>query len=475
MDPLLTEFDEHRRFGRFLTKVPYVRSLLPSKTDLRGFKLAKTFFFVALATSILSVCSNAGILLVELTNRDPAKAGEKIPVAFGYLYEFNAAFLYLFVAPFFVFVGVRFLRNAQFALRGLAARKFLVRNAKAPNRANSEDPLVILGKMNRSMFRPAFLVAIVGVAAFIIVGTELWPTQSVLKDRGDYWTLAFGYVQAPFIKSYEQKSLADLEHQGRRVKPVSGISDDKGWKEQWYVGSVQGGPATRTEKFFFWLFLAFALGIQVLFVPFAVWIFFKAIFLLRTVYKAIAPDKKSPLELKLDFGDDDKSFGMHDLHQAYNYLVAIIFTGAIGTASVVIANVSKGSLGGGAILPVAGQFTTTFLPLILFFVLGAFLFFLRVKTEESREHYVHVLDQREPKTKKQKTELEETRKLACAQSAWPDAIFKTWFGTALPSYIFPVVLIGKRPELADAICKTWLALANAFDGLISPIRRIFPH
>lgn len=470
MDPLLTEFDANTRFGSFVRKLPFVRSLLPS-TDLQGFGLAKTFFLLALIASVLSVLCNAGVFEVTLAYVGPPRpnaeaAATHVPLSFGYLYELNAAFLYLFVAPTFVFLGVRFVRNAQFALRGLAKRKFLTVNPKCPQTSPTpESPLVILGRMNRRIFRPVFLTIILVVAAWVIVSSEFKPGHG-----GDYWRLAFGYVQAPFLQSYKDKTLAELEKSGRGVNPISGIAPDENWKEHWKVEAVsRGGTWTKSEHWFFWIFIVFALAVQVLFVPFAIWIFFKALFLLRCLYKAISPTDEFPLEIKLDFADQDKTFGLTDLHQAYNYVVAIIFVGAVATASVVLANVPKGShsmQGARTLSASIGQTTTTILPLILFFVLGAFFFFLRMKTEETKEQFVNNLDEQIAESIERDPELEEKRKLACAQTAWPDSIFKTWFGSALPSYIFPVVFLSKKPELAEAIYGTWISIADKFDSFI---------
>src|SRR5712692_10837338 len=116
MDPLLTEFDEQNWFGRFFGKIPFVRRLMPSRTNLRGTGLAKACFLIASITSILSVLCNAGIFHLVLLSDDPKQ--QPIRLSFGYLYELNAAFLYLLLAPVFVFVGIRFVQTAQLALQG---------------------------------------------------------------------------------------------------------------------------------------------------------------------------------------------------------------------------------------------------------------------------------------------------------------------------------------------------------------------
>ncbi|MEK6335292.1 MAG: hypothetical protein AABM67_10100 [Acidobacteriota bacterium] len=507
MDPLLTEFDEKNWFGQLLMKLPFVRSLVPSRTDLRGTGLAKATFLMALITSALSVLCNAAIFKLRLSH--PASKDLPVIVSFGYLYELNAAFLYLFLAPIFVFVGIRFIRTAQLALRGLATRGLLKTNPdyrpiriprffSAPTRVIRKariilrhrirgaffkssgnnravailrnDPLSIAGRSNRRLFRPAFLLLILLAAGVVITGTEFNP------NSGDYWTLAFGYVQAKTIPEYRGKPLAVL---GRKVNPLPGIAtDDPHWREHWIVEAIErGGAVSRPEKVIYWIFIVFALGIQILFVPFIIWIFFKSIFFLRLIYKAICPNRRSRLAIELDFEDENEAFGLADLHRAYNYLVAMIFVGAAAMASVVLANVAKGShriVGGegtGPFLGSIGQAITSFLPLAVFFVLGLFLFFLRLKTEEARDHVVAELDSKISKSRKRRRELEAKRKLVCAQTAWPNSNFKTWFGTTLPSYVFPYVFLTNKPEWAGKIYDTWIALADLFHKFVHPLNR----
>src|SRR5215216_1786400 len=116
-DPLLSEFDPSHKFGRFLRKLPLLNFLLESRSEVRGSRVAWTFFWLALAASVLSVLCNAGRLQVMLNNlENPPK--DSYHLSFGYLYELNAAFWYLFLAPLFVFLGVRFIRSAQSALNG---------------------------------------------------------------------------------------------------------------------------------------------------------------------------------------------------------------------------------------------------------------------------------------------------------------------------------------------------------------------
>lgn len=503
MDPLLTEFDEHRRFGRFLSKLPLVRSLLPSQTDLRGFRLAKTFFFLALTASVLSVLCNAAIFKIRLTS----PGNEPVIISFGYLYELNAAFLYLFLAPAFVFVGIRFLRSAQLALRGLAVRGLLTvnphyRKTTLPkfvvacigvlrrgriairtlvrrvfrktdqNQRLAEPlpkvPLAMIGRTNRQLFRPAFLILILAAASLIIIGTEFNPYG------GDYWNLALGYVQAKQIPEYKDKTVAAV---GRKINLLPGVpANDPNWKEHWTIEAIeQGGATSGPEKVIYWIFIVFALGVQVLFVPFVIWIFFKCVFILRLIYKAVCPDRRSRLAIALDFEDENEAFGLADLYRAYNYLVAIIFVGATAMASVVLANVAKGShriVGGqgtGPVLGSLGQGITSFLPLVVFFVLGVFLFFLRLKTEEARDRVVDELDLKISKNKQRRRELEAKRKLICAQTAWPDSNFKAWFGTTLPSYVFPYVFLSNKPEWAGKIYDTWIGLADVFYHALRPI------
>ena len=477
-DPLLSEFDANNKLARFLRALPLLRYFLQPEAPLKGSRVALSFFWIALAASILSVLCNAGLLSVKLVN---TKTSDQTlpPLSFGYLQEMNAAFLYLFLAPLFVFLGVRFIRNSQFALNGLADGRRLVTNLKYKKQKElNKNPLVTLGRMNRRVFRPGFLGAIVVVTALVVILTEFLPPNLIPGHRGDYWGLAFGYIQAEALQGYYGKSLRDIdESDGREVKKLPGIPEDSLWKQNWKVTEIHGGTTTRAEKFVFWVFVVFALGVQVLFIPFAIWIFFKAIFFLRLVYKATSPNDQSPLEIKLDFEDRGKAFGLKDLHGPYNYIVAIIFVGAVGMASVVIANVPKGSHrtlsgeGSVSIFASMGQGVTTFLPLLLLIVLVAFLVLLRMKTEEARESTVRSIDRQIAESRKRRPDLEARRELVCAQSAWPDAVFKTWLGATVPSFIFPTVVLAHNPGLAEGIYHSWAIVIGIFDYILQPLHR----
>jgi hypothetical protein len=480
-DPLLSEFDPNHTFGWSLRKLPLLKFLLDSETHVRGSRLAWTFFWVALATSILSVLCNAGRLQATLINTEnPATPPSPYILSFGYLYEMNAAFWYLFLAPIFVFLGVRFVSSAHFALNGLSLKKRLITNYRYKNqRLLNKDPLVTLGRMNRRFFRPAFLILIVGATAVVVVGTEFLPPPELWgHHKGDYWGLAFGYIQSKALPRYENKTLQQLVEEGRDVKNIPAIAAGDNWRQKWrVVPTTTGGTTTRSEYLLFWPFVVFALGVQVLFIPFAIWIFFKAIFVLRCVYNATTPSERSPLELKLDYEDADHAFGLADLHQAYNYLVAIIFVGAAGMASVVISNVPKGSHrtlsgeGTWSIFGSIGQLVTTFIPFILFLVLIVFLFFLHMKTEEQRQKFVSSLDAQIAKLRKPNPQLDAKRDRACKQTAWPDAIFKTWFGASVSSYIVPVTFLKSNPGWTETIYNLWVRIADLFAGAVEPIHR----
>lgn len=478
-DPLLSEFDSSHRFGRFLRKLPLLNFLLESRSEVRGSRVAWTFFWLALAASVLSVLCNAGRLQVTLNNlENTQKPPLTYTLSFGYLYELNAAFWYLFLAPLFVFLGVRFIRSAQSALNGLSSQKWLIPNNRYKKLSLlHKDPLVILSRMNRRFFRPAFLILIVGATALIVVGTEFLPPQLRPPKKGDYWGLAFGYIQAKALPTYRGKTLQQLVEGGREVKNIPAIATTENWRQNWKIVDTMNGTETRTEYVLFWPFVVFALAVQVLFIPFAVWIFFKAIFVLRCVYKATMPGEHSPIELRLDYEDADNAFGLTDLHQAYNYLVGIIFVGAVGMASVVISNVPKGShrtLSGEGSLSIfgsMGQMVTTFIPLILFLILIVFLFFLHIKTEEQREKFVASLDKQIARLPKVDPKLVAKRDLACKQTAWPDAIFKAWFGASVSSYVVPFTFLAKNPDWAETIYKLWVRIADLFAGALEPIHR----
>jgi hypothetical protein len=455
INPLLTEFDERYRFGRMLAKLPPVRWVRPSPHDTTGFRLALTFCLIALTASVLSIFGRASTFTVNLRQ---LSTNTTRTIHFGYLYELNAAFFYLILAPIFIFFTVQFIYKAHYALQHLTVSGQLTTKDDA-----GDDPLALLGATNRRIFRPSLLVALFLVQFLLVVGTEFRPRT------GDYYKLAFGYVQAPFIQTYGVGStLKDLQARGREIADMEKINQET--LGDWRLEQIKGGPAPGASRAVFWLFLFFALLVQVLFLPLAIWIVLKGAFLLFFVYRAVEPNPGGRVVLNLDFKDQDKAFGLADLNNAYKSLLVLVFIGAGGMATAVFTNYMKGTsriIGAANTAPALGllaQSEVALLPLILMVIIAVSLLLIYMKAEAARVRHIAELDREiaeaSPATQ---ARLEQERKLAYAQSPWPDFRFRAWFGATLPTYVCPSLILTKYPGLLGTVFIAWQSIVDAIE------------
>ena len=90
-------------------------------------------------------------------------------------------------------------------------------------------------------------------------------------------------------------------------------------------------------------FLTVALGIQMVFIVFALWIGAKIVFLFVLLTRSLLNHPKQRLRIQLDFEDEKCRFGLSDLDMIYNsYLTMVVLVSAVFLLSRV-ANVPKGT------------------------------------------------------------------------------------------------------------------------------------
>ena len=309
---------------------------LPSLLRTRRVKLITLFFSWTLVNCVLSILANTGYIKVALQGRD---AADKLLLRFGYLYELNAALMFLVVAPWFIYFSIGFVVQAQSALTVLAARDQLV-----VNRMPAHGPYTALGCVaaahRRWMSRPLLAVLFIGMS-LIMAGMEYLPPSS------DYKHVMFGYVQAPWIADYPREcpgcTLSELEQKlGRRLQPIGdrSIAETGSYRivEPYYRRS-----GSWVESTAFILFMIGVLSLLAVFATFKWWILLKAIFFLRLIYRAVSPSANSPLKLHLRFTAPRRVVGLGPVHRALRQYVAAVMMSAVISILAAWANGLKGS------------------------------------------------------------------------------------------------------------------------------------
>ena len=463
-EPLLTEFGSIPVFGR------------PGQRRVR---LVAFFFCWALLTCVLSAFANAGYITVMLVG----PTGQMLPVRFGYLYELNGAFAYLFAVPCFAYFGLGFVLEAQVALTKLVSRDQIVtdqpdmpepaiarwiRNVKmrfqpggiqpaAANatRSTTKGALQRIGEVNRRwMNKPVLAIVLLGVS-LIIVGTEYLPPAS------DYKHVMFGYVQAPWIADYPREcpncTLAGLERRlNRAIEPLAGMTADQLGAYR-IIEPFYRRDNTVTERVAFVLFMISVLGLQVVFVAFIVWVVLKAFLFLQLIYRAAVPTKSIVVALHLRYTDPAGMFGLEPIHRALRLLVATI---AVNTVFPVLSwwtNVLKGSrraleedihvLGGwGQFLISNGGFVVS---------LGLLLYLVHIggKAGEAASEESKRLASM-PQRGRGSRNLEQLLDLIEEQSIWRKARYTISYFLAPLACLLPVLLLN-RSNIAYQVGNAW--------------------
>ena len=284
------------------------------------------FAFVSLtwgaATLWLSATLGAACVRVLWSATGAADAGYQM--FFGYAVEPNAGLWYLLGSPVMLLAGCGLLD---------AAYRGLLRTTTLTTIEPHQRPLATLAAANRRVFR--YITPTLTILAFAFVAIP------ELVYRRDH---AFGWVQADLAGSYMGATYQRLRKEERigQLPPVESLCTGC----QVRVSAVSNGPDgfAVLPPLPFAIFLALALGHQVVFAAFTWWIAAKILFFFWILSTALFGGAGHGLRLSLDFQDtDDYRFGLGRMDNVYYAILWLIVIGAVGLFLQTVANVMKGT------------------------------------------------------------------------------------------------------------------------------------
>jgi serine/threonine protein kinase len=451
----------------------------------RQARLIAFFSTWAVVTAVLSILGNASAITVWLAGPNASP----VPVRFGYLYEFNGALAYLFVIPCFLYFALGFVQEAQAALVTLEARdQWIVRGPEvsqgtlarlltivtsrfrrifgkrepAPKSvpyAVAPTALELITEAYRRTLNPLLFAVAFLIVFLVIVGTEYLPPNS------DYKNVMFGYVQAPWIAEYPIKcadcNLSDLESKlGRRVEPVAGLPVDR-LRAYRIVEPFYRRSGRPLERGAFILFMISALGLQVSFTSFVVWTCLKALFVLRLIYRSVAPPKTHFVQLNLWYADPARLFGLEPIHRVLMQLVGILGVSVLLEVLSWWANILKGSkraldqdlstLGGW------GQFAVANYVFIVALSLLVYLLLMCGKAREAASEESKRIAAIRRAGAGRKANLEKLLTVIAGQSIWANARYTLSY-VAAPVLCILSLLIMNDVGIANALGNVWGSL-----------------
>lgn len=471
-----------RSLRQRLRRLSYLDSVLAWFFDFRpDIRVTGFFFFMALATGICSVCARTDVIMVCMTRLDiqsasPSFGGQsekrqtpgstaetgkqqtdkketdKTPrdkgetdkeLRFGYLYEMNAGFFYLVVAPLFVLSVIVLVRRVQTAFVHLCYSNRLAMK-DAAGQVRDADPLVFIARCNRRWFPIPVLLLLLFVPLTIVVGTEFWP------GGGDFSHVAFGYVQGPHIRGYYGKTLKELTESKRRINRMSDVKE--GDYQYWKIENVTGGPLG-AQRVWYWVFIVLALLLQGLFLGVVFWTLGKLLLLLWLFYVAFdnATRRRAGLTIRLDFEDPDSAFGLVEVTRAYSPLLILLTLGMFAKASSLVTNQTKGSVAYDA-LGFLGQGASALLPILTSALLIVYALLVYIKVDAARDQYALSLDHQRRNTDMFTDVLRHRRQLAVQQTLWPAIDFKT------VTTVVAVLALLVKPDFISVLADVWHAL-----------------
>lgn len=304
---------------------------------------------MALLASLFSILSRAGVMNVLLCKgsanclSSPTDDVATI-VHVGYIYEANAALFYLLVAWLWVYCYLRFLKVAKEVIARLESRHYLVTTRR------SESVLQCVGRMRRGRWSRWMLIVVILACVYSVVGSEFDPFPNERGPHsGDFWQLAFGYVQAFAMPSYEGKTLGQIKTEyGRAADNIYFLKDlTRQQRDVETVVSVKGsadrpgGPRSERDHAFFWIFLPLAVANESIFVPFAVWTVLQVAFVLWILFRA-ATKPGYPLQWNLGRIKDPRDT-REELELLYGAIQWLIYVAVAAQVASIAANVDKGS------------------------------------------------------------------------------------------------------------------------------------
>src|SRR5262249_30128769 len=153
----------------------------------------------------------------------------------------------------------------------------------------------------------------------------------VLVFGGEYLDrnkLAFGWVQALSVQDLSGKDLRQIRLDKKiGVIPILSKLEAENPNCVIQVNRVTGGHGKEDRAKWLFPFLAFvtiALGLQVGFLIFMLWLVFKILFLFVLLCSALLDRQRQTFKIVLDFEDDKKRFGLSALDEMHNALLTLI-------------------------------------------------------------------------------------------------------------------------------------------------------
>ncbi len=215
--PFLTVISPRSWWFRWLVRIPGVSRILRPGPPPVWF-LAVLMPSLAAVATVFSILCRADIMNVTLCPVDtgcPAKNPTMVHV--GYLYEANAAAFYLLVSWVWIWIYLRFLRTAKTVIAELAREHLLTTTGPGGN------VLACIANLRRGICSRGLLLVVIMATSYSVVGSEfnlLHDSNPPHECLGDYWHLAFGYVQASAMPGYVGKTLDQLKAEGRSVEKI---------------------------------------------------------------------------------------------------------------------------------------------------------------------------------------------------------------------------------------------------------------
>jgi serine/threonine protein kinase len=414
LSPLLSEFDFSKGLQNWLRRDPH------------GGRLAFAAAAGALIAILLSCVLGAACIRVQFESECFTRPHV---LFFGYLVEFNAGLLYFIGVPIFIVGGFHLINRAYLMLRRLINGKRLI---AAGYETTMVAPLEIIRRRNRRLFR-ALLPVFVVFAFVLVCGGEY-------LDRNK---LAFGWVQALSLQDLQKKDIKQIKEENKSFGQIPFPFKEKMGAEKCViqVNNVVGGHGNQDRakwKTPFLIFVAIALGLQIAFIAFVLWLTAKIMFLFVLLCYALLDRPHQIIKITLDFGDEKKRFGLSSLDLIHNALLTIVFCVSIVVILQQISNAAKGTsfFSGGASPSVFGQallFLVSLIGLTLLLALPAQIFIRLIET--AVERYLVRIDEEEARLRQTMAgeapdrhdqdlrealrTLEHKRELAQQQRPWP--------------------------------------------------------
>ncbi len=335
-DPRVTVEDEYEEFNPLLSELdfsPRLRNWI--KRNPQGSLLALLISLSALVAILLGRYVGAAGIRVTFKST----CGVEVPdLYFGYLIELNAGLLYLIGAPLIVTTGFHLLNFAHVALRRLASGNRLVVNQRDGEEGDNR-PLAIIARHNRKLC---------GIAIPIIVVFSI--TLVAVPEYLGLHRVAFGWVQALYVGNRVGAAVGPLQDQDNPDRRVSLPRIEKqlksypGCEVQVFRVERGSGYRNRGDRIIpFAIFLAVALGLQIVFTAYVLLFAVKIIFLFVLLIRSLLNDTIQRIRLALDFEDENRQFGLSGLDMIYNSFLTMVALEAFAFLLARLANIPKGS------------------------------------------------------------------------------------------------------------------------------------